>query len=64
MDPDGCSVNVKRLEDKTFEVIGGELNDDLNIYEFTQDDVGEYTIKGENSQKRGSRHNLRKNMDM
>jgi RHS repeat-associated protein len=48
VDPDGRSTQVKLLEDGTYEVIGGDLNDDdLNIYVYTKDDNGNYTVQGE-----------------
>ncbi len=46
VDPHGCETHVKQLEDETYEVIGGILNDDNNIYIFSQDQDGNYTIKG------------------
>ena len=48
IDPNGCSTWVKDNGEGKFEVIGGDINDkDLNIYVYTQDDNGEYTIRGE-----------------
>ena len=47
VDPDGKSTKVKALEDGTYEVIGGDINDnDRNIYVYTQDENGDYSIKG------------------
>ncbi|GHV25192.1 hypothetical protein FACS1894176_03090 [Bacteroidia bacterium] len=46
IDPDGRSTRVKQLEDGTYEVIGGDLDDDLNIYVYTQDKNSDYTIQG------------------
>ena len=46
VDPDGSETHVKRNDDGTYEVIGGVLNDDLNIYVYTTDKNGEYTVKG------------------
>ncbi|SBW01083.1 DUF6443 domain-containing protein [uncultured Dysgonomonas sp.] len=47
VDPDGKSTRVKKLEDGTYEIIGGNLDDDdKNIYEYTQDKNGDYTIQG------------------
>lgn len=37
---------VKYNEDGTYLVIGGVLDDDLNIYEYLMDEHGEYTIRG------------------
>ena len=48
VDPDGCSTWVKQVGEGLYEVIGGDLKDkDFNIYVYTQDDNGEYTIRGE-----------------
>ena len=48
IDQDGKSTKVKLLEDGTYQVIGGDINDkDRNIYVYTQDENDEYTIKGE-----------------
>ena len=47
-DPDGRSTRVKALEDGTYQVIGGDINDkDRNIYVYGQDDNGDYTVRGE-----------------
>ena len=47
-DPDGRSTKVKTLEDGRYEVIGGDINDkDRNIYVYTQDENGDYSVKGE-----------------
>ena len=48
VDPDGCSTWVKQIEEGKYEIIGGDLKDkDLNIYVYSQDKNGEYTIRGE-----------------
>jgi len=48
IDPDGRSTRVIKLEDGTYQVIGGDINDkDRNIYVYTQDNNGDYTIRGE-----------------
>ena len=48
IDPDGCSTWIKQIGGGLYEIIGGDLKDkDLNIYIYTQDDNGEYTIRGE-----------------
>ena len=48
IDPDGCSTWVKRIGEGQYEIIGGDLKDkDLNIYVYTQDDNGEYTMRGQ-----------------
>ena len=48
VDPDGRSTRVIKLEDGTYQVIGGDINDkDRNIYVYTQDNNGDYTIRGE-----------------
>ena len=48
VDPDGKSTKVKALEDGTYAVIGGDVNDkDRNIYVYTQDENGDYSVKGE-----------------
>ena len=47
IDPDGRSTQVKKLEDGTYQVIGGDINDkDRNIYVYTQDENGNYTKRG------------------
>ena len=46
VDPDGRETWVIN-RDGVYEVIGGVLNDDLNIYEYHPDDDGNYTIRGE-----------------
>ena len=46
IDPDGRSTQVIKLEDGTYQVIGGNIYDkDRNIYLYTQDSKGNYTIK-------------------
>ena len=45
-DPNGSYTMVKQNEDGTYVVIGGVLDDDLNIYEYFKDGNGEYTIRG------------------
>ena len=48
IDPDGKSTKVKVLDNGTYQVIGGDINDkDCNIYVYTQDENGDFTIKGE-----------------
>lgn len=48
IDPDGKSTWVKALEDGTYQVIGGDIDDDdRNIYLYNQDSNGDYTVKGE-----------------
>ena len=47
VDPTGKSTFVYFDQEKgVYIVIGGELNDDLNIYEYHPDENGEYTIRG------------------
>ena len=47
VDPTGRSTFVYfDLARGGYVVFGGEINDDLNIYEFFSDDNGEYTIQG------------------
>ena len=48
IDPTGNSTMVKRADDGKYEVLGGDLNDkDRNIYVYSQDKDGNYTVKGE-----------------
>jgi RHS repeat-associated protein len=48
IDPDGRSTRVAQNEDGTYRVIGGDLNDkDYNIYVYTQDKEGNYTVQGQ-----------------
>ena len=48
IDPDGRSTRVAQNEDGTYTIIGGDLDDDdLNIYVYTQDKDGNYTVRGE-----------------
>jgi len=48
IDPDGRSTRVAKNEDGTYRVIGGDLTDkDYNIYVYTTDEDGNYTVKGE-----------------
>ena len=48
IDPDGRSTKVKLLEDGTYQVIGGDIDDDdRNIYLYSQDSNGDYTVKGD-----------------
>lgn len=47
VDPDGKSTRVKRLDNGTYEVIDGTLDDDYNIYVYNKDQEGNYTIQGE-----------------
>ncbi len=47
VDKDGKSTKVKRNEDGTYEVIGGDLSDgDLNIYVYQEDDEGNFIPTG------------------
>ena len=47
IDPDGRSTKVKELDNGTYQVFGGDLKDhDRNIYVYSQDENGEYTVKG------------------
>jgi RHS repeat-associated core domain len=47
IDPDGRSTRVAQNEDGTYRVLGGSLTDkDKNIYVYTQDKEGNYTVKG------------------
>ncbi len=46
IDPDGRETRVAQNEDGTYRVIGGVLNKDRNIYVYTQDKDGNYTIRG------------------
>jgi len=46
VDPDGMETWVI-LYDGEYQVIGGILNDDLNIYEYHMDEDGNYTVRGE-----------------
>jgi RHS repeat-associated protein len=48
IDPTGNSTMVKRADNGKYEVFGGDLNDkDRNIYVYSQDKDGNYTVKGE-----------------
>jgi len=48
IDPDGRSTWVINNGDGTFSVIGGDIyDDDLNIYLYSQDKHGNYTVRGE-----------------
>ena len=48
VDKDGKSTKVKRNEDGTYKVIGGDIHDgDLNIYVYLEGENGEYTPTGE-----------------
>lgn len=46
IDPNGMETRVIQNEDGTYQVIGGVLNDDRNIYLYTQDEDGNYTVRG------------------
>jgi RHS repeat-associated protein len=47
VDLDGKSTHVKNKEDGTYTIIGGDLEDnDLNIYVYTKDKNGDYTVQG------------------
>jgi len=46
VDPDGTSTKVAANEDGTYTVIGGDLKDnDKNIYVYTKDEEGNYTVR-------------------
>ena len=48
IDPDGKSTWVVNQGDGTYRVIGGDINDkDRNIYVYSQDKNGKYTVRGE-----------------
>ena len=48
IDPDGRSTRVAQNEDGTYRVIGGDLDDDdYNIYVYSQDKDGNYTVRGQ-----------------
>ncbi len=48
IDPDGRSTWVVSQGDGTYRVIGGDLNDkDRNIYVYSKDKNGDYTVRGE-----------------
>jgi hypothetical protein len=48
IDPDGRSTHVAQNEDGTYRVIGGDLDDnDYNIYVYSQDKDGNYTVQGQ-----------------
>ena len=48
IDPDGRSTKVKLDEDGTYSVFDGDLDDnDYNIYVYTQDEDGNYTVRGQ-----------------
>ena len=46
IDPNGAETHVAQNEDGTYRVIGGELNKDKNIYVYSKDKTGHYTIRG------------------
>src|SRR5574344_1770099 len=46
IDPDGRETRVAMNDDGTYRVIGGELNKDRNLYVYTQDKNGNYTVRG------------------
>jgi len=46
IDPNGRETRVAMNNDGTYRVVGGELNKDRNIYIYTQDKEGNYTVKG------------------
>ncbi len=46
VDSDGMETRVI-LYNGEYQVIGGILNDDLNIYEYHMDEDGNYTVRGE-----------------
>ncbi len=43
----GGYTKVAQNPDGTYTVVGGELDDDLNVYIYSKDSEGEYTIRGE-----------------
>ena len=48
VDPSGESTWVYQVEDGTYRVFNGDLEDnDLNVYVYTKDSSGDYTIRGE-----------------
>ena len=46
VDPNGAETHVAQNEDGTYRVIGGVLNKDRNIYVYSKDKNGNYTIRG------------------
>ena len=46
VDLDGRETRVVQNGDGTYTVIGGVLNEDRNIYIYTQDEDGNYTVRG------------------
>ncbi len=46
IDPDGKETRVAQNEDGTYRIIGGVLNEDRNIYVYTKDKDGNYTVRG------------------
>lgn len=46
IDPDGKHTRVAVNPDGTYRVVGGALDKDLNVYIYTQDANGEYTVRG------------------
>ena len=47
VDPDGMETHVAANKNGTYTVIGGKLNDDRNIYAYSKDKDGKYTVRGE-----------------
>ena len=47
IDPTGRYTKVVEQSDGTYKVIGGKLDDDLNIYVYKMNDEGEYITTGE-----------------
>ncbi|MDD7303786.1 MAG: hypothetical protein SPF56_08935 [Bacteroidaceae bacterium] len=47
VDPDGRETHVTQKKDGTFVVIGGVLNRDRNIYIYSRNKNGEYTLRGQ-----------------
>jgi len=46
IDPDGRSTRVAQNDDRTYTIIGGDLDDDdLNIYVHIRDENGYYTVR-------------------
>lgn len=46
IDPDGKETHVAQNEDGTYRIIDGVLNEDRNIYVYTKDKYGNYTVRG------------------
>ena len=46
IDSNGKETHVALNKDGTYSVIGGKLNEDRNIYIYSKDKYGRYTIRG------------------